>query len=233
MSETGKKALILGATGLVGTSLLQQLVAHPDYALIRVLVRKPTGIQHPKVEEHLIDFSRFQDYTPLFDVDEVFCCLGTTMKQAGSKQAFYFVDHDLPVQAAKMAQLFAKKFFLVSSIGANAWSLNFYLKVKGETERDILQTTLETIYILRPSMLLGERKERRAGEEIGKALMKIVKPIMIGGLRKYRGIEAHTVALAMLIVARRNEKGKYFFESHDIENIVRNQPSKAPIIPQL
>lgn len=132
-----------------------------------------------------------------------------------------------------MAQLFAKKFFLVSSIAANAWSLNFYLKVKGETERDILQTTLETIYILRPSMLLGERKERRPGEEFGKALMKIVKPVMIGGLRKYRGIEARTVARAMIILAQRNEKGKYFFESHDIENIVRNQPSKAPIIPQL
>lgn len=233
MSEGGKKAVILGATGLVGSALLQQLLAHPEYTTVRALVRKPTGVSHSKLEEHVIDFKNFQDYTPLFESDEVFCCLGTTMKQAGSKQAFYFVDHDLPVQAAKMAQLFAKKFFLVSSIGANAWSLNYYLKVKGETERDILQTTLESIYIVRPSMLLGNRKEHRAGEEFGKSLMKVFKPMMIGGLRKYRGIEADTVARAMILLAERNEKGKYVFESQDLENLVRNQTSRTPIIPQL
>jgi len=233
MSEGGKKAVILGATGLVGSALLEQLLNHPDYTTVRVLGRKPTGISHSKLEEHIINFKNFQDYTPLFEADEVFCCLGTTMKQAGSKEAFYFVDHDLPVQAAKMAQLFAKKFFLVSSIGANAWSWNYYLKVKGETERDILQTTLDSIYILRPSMLLGKRKEQRTGEEIGKTLLKIFKPLMIGGLRKYRGIEASTVARAMILLAERNEKGKFIFESHDIENLVNNQASKAPIIPQL
>ncbi len=233
MSEGGKKAVVLGATGLVGSALLHQLLNHPEYTIVRALVRKPTGISHSKLEEHVIDFKNFQDYTPLFEADEVFCCLGTTMKQAGSKQAFYFVDHDLPVQAAKMAQLFAKKFFLVSSIGANAWSLNYYLKVKGETERDILQTTLESIYIVRPSMLLGNRKEHRTGEEIGKSLLKIFKPLMIGGLKKYRSIEAGTVARAMILLAERNEKGKFIFESQDLENLVRNQTSKAPIIPQL
>jgi uncharacterized protein YbjT (DUF2867 family) len=233
MSEGGKKAVILGATGLVGSALLEQLLNHPDYTTVRALVRKPTGVSHSKLEEHIINFKNFQDYTPLFEADEVFCCLGTTMKQAGSKQAFYFADHDLPVQAAKMAQLFAKKFFLVSSIGANAWSLNYYLKVKGETERDILQTTLESIYIVRPSMLLGNRKEQRKGEEIGKSLLKIFKPFMIGDLRKYRGIEAGTVARAMILLAERNEKGKFIFESQDLVNLVRNQTSKAPIIPQL
>lgn len=233
MNKGEKKALILGATGLVGSHLLNQLLAHSEYDTIRILVRKSTGITHSKLEEHIIDFNQFQDYTLLFEVNEVFCCLGTTMKKAGSKQAFYYVDHDLPVQAAKMAQLFAEKFFLVSSIGANAWSLNYYLRVKGETERDILQTTLETIYILRPSILLGKRKEYRAGEELGKKLVSFLKPLMIGGLKKYRGIEASTVARAMIMLAERNEKGKYFFESHDIENLVRNQTSKAPIIPQL
>jgi uncharacterized protein YbjT (DUF2867 family) len=233
MSTESKIAMVLGATGLVGKATVQQLFANPDYQKVVVITRRSLGFSHPKLDEHIIDFHALSDYSPLFNVHEVYCCLGTTMGKAGSQKEFYRIDHDLVVQSAKIAQMYARKFFLVSSIGANAWSMNFYLKVKGETERDVLQTTLESIYILRPSMLLGDRQENRIGERIGKVLLKVFTPLMFGGLRKYRGIHANTVAEAMLILAKKDQKGKYYFENNDIQNLVDQRVRSGAMIPQL
>ena len=233
MSTESKIAMVLGATGLVGKATVQQMLAHPDYQKVVVITRRSLGISHPKLDEHIIDFNALSDYSPLFNVHEVYCCLGTTIGKAGSQKEFYRIDHDLVVQSAKIAQMYARKFFLVSSIGANAWSMNFYLKVKGETERDVLQTTLESIYILRPSMLLGDRQENRIGERIGKVLLKVFTPLMFGGLRKYRGIHANTVAEAMLILAKKDQKGKYYFENNDIQDLVDQRVRSGAMIPQL
>ena len=143
--------------------------------------------------------------------------LGTTIATAGSKEAFYKVDHDLVIDFAKNAKdAGAKTFALVSSVGANPKTSNFYLKVKGETEKDLEAMGFESLIILRPSMLMGERKEFRLGELIGKGAMTLLNPIMIGSLSKYKGIQGKTVANAMVKLGKESLKGTHVIEGNDL-----------------
>ncbi|MDI1445517.1 NAD(P)H-binding protein [Polyangium sp. 6x1] len=199
MSLQGRTALLAGATGLVGQSCLARLLEHPAYARVVVLARRPTGTSHDKLQEIRADFDALEGLTPLPPVDDVFIALGTTIKAAGSRPAFYKVDHDYVVSVAKLGKRAgARRLSLVSSVGADSTAMNFYLRVKGEAERDISDLGYECVDILRPSMLLGDRHEHRTGEALAAPILRAVSGAMMGPLRVYRPIEADDVAAAMV-----------------------------------
>jgi uncharacterized protein YbjT (DUF2867 family) len=195
-----KRALIAGATGLVGDRCLARLLDHPAYDRVTVLSRRPLALSHAKLHIELVDFDGLQ--SPGKRCDELFCCLGTTIKKAGSQEAFRRVDHDYPLALAKLGKAAgARQFLLVSALGADAQSSVFYSRVKGETERDIAAIGLPKVIFMRPSILLGERREHRAGERAGIFVGRLIAPLLVGPLRKYRPIHADDVAAAMLYAA--------------------------------
>ena len=197
-----RTALLAGATGLVGSAVLTRLLASPRYRKVVVLVRRPVGAMAPKLEQQVVDFGRIESHPLAVAVDDVFCCLGTTIKVAGSQAAFRQVDHDYPVALARMAAgNGAKRFAMISSLGADAGSSVFYNRVKGETEADVAALALPHYWFLRPSLLAGQRAETRVGERIGLAVAGLIGPLMVGSLRRYRAIHADTVAAAMLALA--------------------------------
>ena len=200
-----KTATVLGTTGLVGRALTQQLIADNRYAKVTAMVRKPLASNdfydpQGKLEPLVIDFERLQDYQGYFTVDHVYCCLGTTLKTAGSRSAFRRVDFEFVHVAAQLARAQrANGFIWISSVGADAKSKNFYLRVKGELENAILtMPQLNHAAAVRPSLLLGQRADSRPAEEIGIFAGKLLAPMMFGPLKKYRPITAHRVAQQMI-----------------------------------
>ena len=219
-----KTALLAGATGLVGGHCLNRLLETPDYDRVIALTRRPLVQRHPKLDQRLIDFEQLgREGTDVPAADDVYCCLGTTMKTAGSKDAFRQVDFVYVVSLAGQALARgARQFLLVSSLGANAKSPVFYSRVKGEAEAAVSALTFEGRQIFRPSILTGERIEHRAGERAGIAVMRGVSFAMLGPLRKYRPIRAATVAQAMVRVALRSPSGITIYESDAIERLGRD-----------
>ena len=217
---TARSALVLGATGLVGQSCLALLLEDSRYAKVHAVVRTPLGHEHPRLQAHVVSFTALGLTVGEIGATDVFCCLGTTIKKAGSREAFRQVDYEYPLAAAQSAlQGGAQQFLLVSSMGANPDSWIYYNRVKGEVERDIAALPFATVHILRPSLLLGERDERRVGETIAKAAMKVVKPLMIGGASKYRAIAGATVARAMIALAQQEQSGRHIHESDALERL--------------
>lgn len=203
-----KTALIAGATGLVGSQLLPLLLASDRYAKVIAVGRRPLPQMHPKLEQRVLNFDQLEEARLSLIVDDVYCCLGTTMRQAGSKEAFYKVDYLYVVKlAALTAANFASQLLVVSAMGADAESRFYYNQVKGEMEEAVRQTPFRAIHIFRPSLLLGERPEKRTGEQIGAVLMKLLQPLMLGPLRKYRAVSALAVARAMLHAAEEEGGG--------------------------
>jgi len=199
---SGKSVLLAGATGLVGGYVLRRLFAHPSYSRVESWGRRELPIHDPKLTQHIVDFARLDAGVPEIAPDEVFCCLGTTIRKAGSEEAFRSVDHDYPLALARFARAVgAGKFLMVSALGADPKSAVFYNRVKGEAEQAIAAVGLPAAYFFRPSLLLGARAENRPGETIGIAAGKLLAPLLIGGLRKYRPIHADAVAAAMVHVA--------------------------------
>ena len=205
MQATELSATVVGATGLVGKALTQMLLAHPDYREVTILVRRELrrGEFHDpqlKLRVLQIDFADFQDYQGYFSVDHVFCCLGTTMKKAGSQSAFRYVDFQLVHVAAQLARAQrAKGFVWVSSVGADKHSKHFYLKVKGEVESAIMtMPQLAYAAAVRPSLLLGEREEYRRAERVGIWLSQWCPWVFVGKLAKYKPIHANHVAQQMI-----------------------------------
>lgn len=195
-----RNALVAGASGLVGGFLLEGLLESPLYQTVCSLGRRALPIQPPKLTQRTVDFARL-DAEPLPATDDAFCCLGTTIKKAGSQEAFRAVDHDAVLAFAKAARKAgARRFLLVSALGANARSRIFYNRVKGEAEKDLEAVGFESLVLLRPSLLLGERTESRPGEHVATLVSKALGPL----LRPFSGrpIEARTVARAMLALAR-------------------------------
>ena len=210
-----KTALVLGGTGLVGQSLITQLLQDPSYAKVRSLLRKPMNITNPKLVQIKFDFDNPD--TAAISGDEVFCCLGTTMKISGSKETFYKVDHDYVVKTAALAVANGiKKFAFVSSIGADKNASIFYSKVKGETEHDLSQMKFSSLYIFRPSALLGNRSEFRLGEHVAKWFMTNLSFLLP---KKYNAIEASQVAHAMIKLMQSAKPGVHILESEEIASI--------------
>jgi uncharacterized protein YbjT (DUF2867 family) len=215
-----KTALIIGSTGLIGLQLLQLLLESEDYSTVITFVKRDTGIRHSKLKQHIIDFDQPESYQDLVEGDDFFCTIGTTINKAGSKEAFRKVDFEYPEQFAKIAEeKKIKQFLIISSLGADASSSNFYLKTKGEIESFLKASTLEKVSILRPSLLLGNRTEFRFGEKVGAFFMKLFSFLFIGKLKKYKPIESAIVAKALFAIAQQNNKGFTIYESDWIQEI--------------
>lgn len=212
-----KKALIVGATGLIGQHCLAQLLADNHYQKITAIVRRPLDVSSDKLEQVIADFNQLTNYLEQLNVDDVFCCLGTTLKTAGSKSAFRQVDFDYVLQLAKLAhQQRCKQFLLVSSLGANHNSRNFYLKVKGQVEQALKDIGFDGLHIFQPSLLIGKRQEFRFSEHIAQLLAPVYNPLMIGSLAKYRAIDAHKVADAMINIAKQQTTGIHTYPNDRI-----------------
>ncbi len=219
-------AVVIGATGLIGQILVEYLLKDPSFRRVRILVREKTGLSHLKLEERVVNFNDMADYTNKFGKgDVIFSCVGTTQKKVqGDKSAYKKVDFDIPVNAAKIGlENGFKKFMLVSSAGADATATNFYLKLKGETEDALKELSFENISFFQPSILLGERNERRSGEQIAKSLMRIFSKLLIGGYKKYRAIDAKDVAAAMINESKKQHPGIHYFEYPDIMNASKQE----------
>lgn len=215
-----KTALIIGSTGLIGSQLLNLLLESPNYAKVITFVKRDTGIIHPKLTQHIIDFDKPETYKELVVGDDFFCTIGTTIKKARSKKAFRKVDFEYPRQFAAFAlQNKIKQFLIISSLGADANSGNFYLKTKGEIEDFLKDCNFESVSVLQPSLLLGNRLEFRLGEKVGAFFMKTLSFLFLGNLKKYNPIESETVAKALLEIAQANNTGFKIYESNVIQEI--------------
>jgi uncharacterized protein YbjT (DUF2867 family) len=212
-----KTAIVAGATGLVGEQLLNQLLNDAVYGKVIAIIRKPLDFSHAKLVQQVIDFGQLPDVIGNLKADHGFCCLGTTIKQAGTQEKQYLIDHDYVVAFARgCIAAGIQRFAVVSSVGANAASSNFYLRTKGEMERDLQTIPFQGLYILQPSLLLGERKEFRAGERTAASIMKVLNPFLAGGLKKYRGVTASAVAKKMVTLANGKKDGVKFVRSDEI-----------------
>jgi len=219
MSEK-KTVLIAGATGLVGKFCLQFLLHDDYYQKVIVLSRKAISFSHPKIEEIIVEFDDLEKFKHLIVADHIFCCLGTTMKKAGTKANFRKVDLEYPYELAKLSlSNGATQFNLVSAIGADSRSAIFYNKTKGEIEELISKMDFKSVNIFRPSILLGERTENRPAEKTGIKLMKSVSFLLIGPLSKYKPVEAEKVAKSMVVTAKRELPGINIFESDKIQDM--------------
>ncbi|HEY0031555.1 MAG TPA: oxidoreductase [Bacteroidia bacterium] len=215
-----RTAIVLGATGLVGNEVLKLLLQDDSFDQVKIFVRRSLQFSHPKLREHVINFNVINDHQEDIKGDVLFCCIGTTIKTAGSKEAFAQVDEHIPLAFARIAkQNGLKQFLIISSLGADKNSSNFYLKVKGEVEAVLETINFESLIILRPSMLLGERKEFRLGESIGKFLMKTLSFVFIRKLKKYKAIEAKAVASAMVRLSKTATANAKIIESDEIQSI--------------
>ncbi|MBB4036052.1 uncharacterized protein YbjT (DUF2867 family) [Dysgonomonas hofstadii] len=218
-----KTAIIIGSTGLTGSHLLKILLTSNEYNKVISFVRREMKISHPKLMQHIVDFDDPGSYKDLIEGNDMFCCLGTTIKKAGSQEAFEKVDLTYSLQFAKTAaSRGVKQFSIISSIGANPESGNFYLRTKGKCEEGLRKLAFQSISIFRPSLLLGNRKEFRLGERISEYAMKIFSVFFIGSLRKYKAIKAKDVAQAMCRVAQLGTVGYHVYESDEIRQIVKD-----------
>jgi uncharacterized protein YbjT (DUF2867 family) len=214
-----RTALIFGSTGLIGNLLLEELIQSDEYQEILIFVRQTIDLYQFKVKELVVDFSNPASFSEKITGDDVYICLGTTIKKAGSVKKMEEIDKDLPVAIASFASANGvKRIAVVSSIGANAESANFYLRIKGEMEREICKLKFENTAIVRPSILLGERKEKRAGELVSKVVMKTVNPLLVGKMKKYRGIHGRDVARAMITILQKPQV-KTVYESDELKRI--------------
>ncbi len=197
-----KTAIILGATGLTGGILLEQLMHDDRYGNIKLFSRKSVGISHPKIEEYLVDMLQLEETTQDFTADEVFCCIGTTNAKTPDKDLYRKIDYGIPVNAAKLCKKNnIKTLLVISALGADAKSKVFYNRTKGEMEKAVLEFDIPKTHILQPSLIGGKRDEKRPGEYFFKVVMKIFNPLLMGSLKKYRTIHPETIVLSMIWLA--------------------------------
>jgi len=219
MEQVGKTALLFGATGAVGREVLHLLINDHRYDKIVVFSRKVIPIEHPKLEVILDALSDLDRIAGKIKGDELFCCVGTTSRKAGSREAFRKVDLDMPVSLARIAsENGVDGFIVISSIGAGSKKTGFYLAVKTEMEEEVIQSEFKKLSIVRPSLLLSDRDEFRFGEEAGKVLDKALGWAMKGNLKKYRGIRTVDVARAMISIMNM-DRPKLTWESDELQEL--------------
>ncbi|MDA3904544.1 MAG: NAD(P)H-binding protein [Bacteroidales bacterium] len=203
-----KTAIVLGSTGLVGKSLVELLIQDDLFSNIKLLLRRPSGIDHPKIDEHIVYFDDIDSFKDLIKGDVLFSCMGTTLKQAGSKEAQYKVDYTYQYDVAKAAaDQGVSDFLLVSSANANAKSFIFYSRLKGELDEAVMKLPFDRVSIFRPSVLIGARSQKRKGEVIGGKLMNGLGRVF-PPMKKYRGIKGTEVAQAMLAAYKNSSSEK-------------------------
>ena len=217
-----RTALVAGGSGLVGGHVLRQLLEDPDYDRVTALTRRPLALTHKKLVQRVVDFDRLAEVGDFPRVHDVFCCLGTTIKQAGSQEAFRKVDLAYVVELGRMAVRHrASQFLVVTAVGADPRSRVFYNRVKGEAEEAVRRLQFDAIQIFRPSLLLGSRAQSRPAESISRVLSPLVAWAFLGPLARYRPIKAATVARAMVRIAREAPRGAHVYESDAIRRLGR------------
>jgi len=232
VSTTPRIALVAGATGLVGGYLINALIEAPEYARVFALTRRPLPREHPKLANRIVNFERMAEQIKGLTANDAFCCIGTTIADAGSQEAFREADVDavlLFAQAARVAQ--ATRFVVVSSVGADSKSSKFYLRTKGEMEAAVTGLGFASVDIMQPSLLLGPRKALRPLEITGRVFAPLINPLLTGTREQYRAISAETVARGMLGAARRGGRGTYRYTYGAINQlalITSNQPNFVP-----
>ncbi|MGN6533333.1 MAG: NAD(P)H-binding protein [Ginsengibacter sp.] len=217
-------AVIIGATGLTGNLVVEELLKDDHFKTVRVLARRNVNIIHPKLEQKIVDFTNFDDYTKKFgEGDVIFCCIGTTQKKVkGDKNLYKQIDYDIPVNAAQIGiSKGYKKFLIVSAIGANENSSNFYLQLKGKTENALKQFHFESLDIFQPSVLNGNRKETRIGEEVIQAILDIISFLFLGPLKKYHAIGADNVARAMVYASKQKRHNVHYYTYKEMMEMAR------------
>ena len=217
-----KTAALIGATGMIGSYLLEALINDPEFDTVRVIVRRPFAKSNPKVEVKLVDFADYESLKLAIDgTDVVFSAIGTTQKNVkGDKELYRRIDYDIPAKAARICrETGCPVFVIVSSVGADSHSRNFYLKLKGELEDTLASTAGNNqlaVHIMQPSMLLGERSEKRPAEKIMQSVMKGVSFLLAGSLRKYKPIHGRDIARAMIRVSKTQANGVFRYTYDDI-----------------
>lgn len=201
-----RSAVVFGATGLVGESLVKQLCEQEDYISVTAIGRNALAFKHAKLDQKIHSLDELTESDIRFAHD-VFCCLGTTKKKAGSKEKFEKVDFEYPMSIASLAKNQRVQHFLViSAMGASENAIAYYSRVKGKLEVELAKLDFPRLSIIRPSLLTGNRTEFRLGEKLGEKVLKVFNPLLIGGLKKYRSIEASQVATAMIAIALSEDK---------------------------
>ncbi len=209
-----KTAIILGATGLTGSYLLDLLLNSDDYEKIKVFTRRTTGKSHSKLEEIICDVLKLEEQADKFTADEVFVCIGTTKAKTPDKKLYHAIDYGIPVTSAKLAERNKiNTFTVISAVGADANSKIFYSRTKGEMERAVLKCDIPNILIYRPSIIYGQRKETRLAEKIGTIFIKALQFLMVGKLKKYRAISGEDLAKALFLGV--NNKGRQIIFRND------------------
>ena len=216
---TNKTALVIGASGLVGEATVKQLLQSQHYSKVIALTRKPLAINNSKFENPVVNFDKPEQYNKI-KADDLYCAMGTTITKAGSQAAFKKVDYEIPMQVANWAlQNGATQFILVSSLGADAKSAVFYSRTKGELEEALKALSYKSLLIFRPSILLGDRKEKRTGEAIGRFVAEKLSFLFAGPLGKYKGTPATLLAAAMIKLANEGNTGTRLIENDEIFRI--------------
>ena len=222
-----RTAIVIGATGLVGSNLVNMLLKDSRFEQVKVLVRRPMEIANDKLEQHVVDFDAPDNWKKLVTGDVLYSAMGTTLRQAGSKAAQYKIDYMYQYQVAKAAAANGvPEYVLISAAGSNPDSAVFYSRIKGELERDVQKLPFETIHIIRPGMLAGEREKVRTGELLGVGVMNVLS--MSPGLKKLKPIQAKEVARAMLNATFRHVVGIHSYTMGDVAKLaVRNKYEAA------
>ena len=217
-----KSAIILGATGLTGSYVLDELLTNPEYTKVIVFSRRPLEIENEKLQVFECDVLNLEEQKDYFKADEVYVCIGTTNNKTPNKKLYRDIDFGIPVTAAQLCrENRIDKIAVMSSLGANSKSSVFYTKTKGEMEESVLEMEIPNTYLLRPAMIMGPRKERRLGETLGKMLTFIINPLLQGSLKKYKGIHAETIAKAMINLFNEKSDLKEIIESDKIWEIAK------------
>ena len=215
-----KTAIIVGATGLTGSILLQKLIENDRYESIKLFSRSKIEGLPNKVTQFIGDLLKLDQFKADFTADEVFCCIGTTAKKTPDKTLYKQIDYGIPVVAAKLSkENNIPTFLVISAMGANKKSTVFYNKTKGEMEQDVLEQDIKNTFILRPSLIGGKRNEDRLLEKIGLVVFKIIQPLFIGKLKKYRIINAESIAKAMIILAHNTSNTEVIINSEEIKEL--------------
>lgn len=218
-------AVVIGATGLTGNLVVAELLKDNNFKTVRVLTRRTVNIIHSKLQQEIVNFNDIDDYTKKFgEGDVIFCCIGTTQKKVrGDKILYKKIDYDIPINAARIGvSKNYKKFLIISAIGANGNSSNFYLRLKGRTENALKEFPFFSLSIFQPSIINGNRNENRTGEIIAQTVMDILSFLFIGPFKKYRAIGANNIAKAMVQASKLQKKGADYYRYEEIMELARN-----------
>ena len=215
-----KSAIILGATGLTGSYVLKKLLNNSNYTEIIVFSRRPLDIEDQKLKVIECDLLNLEEQKDLFKADEVYVCIGTTNNKTPNKKIYREIDFGIPVTTAQLCrENRIDNLIVMSSLGANSKSSVFYTKTKGEMEESVLEMEIQNTYLLRPAMIMGPRKEKRMGEALGKMITFLINPLLVGSLKKYKGIHTETIAQAMINLCNGKRYPKKIIESNAIWDI--------------